>query len=128
MTTASARTNQSGHTVSGMGSLGEVMNKTAHFVVATSADSKGVFPPESKVRNYMGDGAFVIELGKLLSSSNNKLQLIGQAVFESGANLRDRVEIVELDVEKRGQELEVWTECVRYKEMTGRVYGHKRSK
>ena len=110
---ARATTNSIGKTVGNYSEfLGSLTCKTDSFIVPSK--NNDMFAGEAQCRFEF---VYRTDIGRLLSSGNDKLNIIGQHMFNSGMNLRAEVSIM-----KSGKSTEVWTSTKRYKCIKGRAY------
>ena len=119
MTTAAARTDATGMTVSGYEAGIGGLTKTDQFKIQCQSGGSSRFldiDAYKKVRSCL--------LGDLLNHPKNWIQLIGQYMFENNLSLRSGVCIYTLK-DKDNQTGEIRTKQERFIVISGRVYAKK---
>ena len=120
MTTANARTNAIGRTISGVESaLGEMMCKTDQFKINQADGKSHLFLEYDRYEKKSS-----VQLGDLLSHSISSIQIIGQNIFENGTHLTQVVSIF-LYVEGKRNHWEIRTKDTRFMCLNKRVYSRK---
>ena len=123
MTTAGARTNAVGKTISGIDSaIGGNTCKTDQFKIETASRGVTVFPDPAAYLLMNRDAT--TRLGDLLHHNNNNVQLIAQLMFENGIGLT-RVVGLYYRKDTKLKDWEIRTKTERFKAASGRVYVNK---
>jgi hypothetical protein len=116
MTTAAARTDAIGNSVSGMDSGVGSTSKTDHFKIEGHCGGSSMF---LDIDAYKEVRACV--MGDLLNHGKNWVQLIAAYMFENGMSLRTDVCIYAL-TDKKNKSGEIRTKQERFIVISGRVY------